>query len=48
MPALLDTQAVIRERQGNMFWFKRVYIDATPSTGLIGRPRTWQSSCKPI
>jgi len=36
MPALLDTKAVIRERQGNMFWFKRVYIDATPSTGLIG------------
>lgn len=36
MPALLDTNAVIRERQGKFFWFKRIYIDATPSTGLIG------------
>jgi len=36
MPALLDTKAVIREREGKLFWFKRVYIDATPSTGLIG------------
>lgn len=36
LPALLDTNALIRERQGKMFWFKRVYIDVTPSTGLIG------------
>jgi len=36
LPALLDPQLVIRERQGKFFWFKRVYIDATPSTGLIG------------
>jgi CubicO group peptidase (beta-lactamase class C family) len=36
LPALLDTNVLIRERQGKMFWFKRVYIDATPSTGLIG------------
>jgi len=36
LPAFLDTNALIRERQGNMFWFKRVYVDVTPSTGLIG------------
>lgn len=36
MPTLLDTKALIREQQGQYFWFKRVYIDATPSTGLIG------------
>ena len=36
LPAFLDTSALIRERQGKMFWFKRVYIDTTPSTGLIG------------
>lgn len=36
LPALMDIKAVIRERQGKVFWFKRVYIDATPSTGLIG------------
>jgi len=36
MPALLDTNTIIREQQGKYFWFKRVYIDATPSTGLIG------------
>jgi CubicO group peptidase (beta-lactamase class C family) len=36
LPALLDVQAVIRERQGKMLWLQRVYIDATPSTGLIG------------
>lgn len=36
LPALLDTNALLRERQGKLFWFNRVYIDATPSTGLIG------------
>jgi D-alanyl-D-alanine carboxypeptidase len=36
LPVLLDTHALIRERQGKMFWFRRVYIDVTPSTGLIG------------
>ena len=36
MPALLDTNTIIREQQGKYFWFKRVYIDVTPSTGLIG------------
>ena len=36
LPTLLDPKALIRERQGNLFWLNRVYIDATPSTGLIG------------
>lgn len=36
LPALLDTKALVRERQGKLLWLNRVYIDATPSTGLIG------------
>jgi CubicO group peptidase (beta-lactamase class C family) len=36
LPTLLDTNAIIRERDGKMLWLNRVYIDATPSTGLIG------------
>ncbi len=36
LPALVDTRTLIRERQGNLFWFRRVYVDVTPSTGLIG------------
>lgn len=36
LPTLLDTSALVRERQGKILWLNRVYIDATPSTGLIG------------
>jgi CubicO group peptidase (beta-lactamase class C family) len=36
LPTLLDTNMLIRERDGKMLWMNRVYIDATPSTGLIG------------
>ncbi|MBK7319504.1 serine hydrolase domain-containing protein [Candidatus Villigracilis affinis] len=36
LPTLLDTNTLIRERDGKMLWMNRVYIDATPSTGLIG------------
>lgn len=36
LPTLLDTGALIRERHGKLLWLNRVYIDATPSTGLIG------------
>jgi CubicO group peptidase (beta-lactamase class C family) len=36
LPFLLDTNALIRERQGKLLWFQRLYIDATPSTGLVG------------
>jgi CubicO group peptidase (beta-lactamase class C family) len=36
LPTLLDTSKLIRRRQGKFLWLNRVYIDATPSTGLIG------------
>jgi CubicO group peptidase (beta-lactamase class C family) len=36
LPTLLDTSALVRERGGKLLWLNRVYIDATPSTGLIG------------
>jgi len=36
LPILLDARALISQRQGKLFWLNRVYIDATPSTGLIG------------
>jgi len=36
LPTMLDTNALIRQRQGKLLWLNRVYIDATPSTGLIG------------
>jgi CubicO group peptidase (beta-lactamase class C family) len=36
LPTLLDPTLLIRERQGKLLWLNRVYIDATPSTGLIG------------
>ena len=36
LPTLLDTSALIQQRQGKLLWLNRVYIDATPSTGLIG------------
>jgi CubicO group peptidase (beta-lactamase class C family) len=32
----LDPKLLIRERHDKFFWLNRVYIDATPSTGLIG------------
>jgi CubicO group peptidase (beta-lactamase class C family) len=36
LPTLLDPRALIHEREGKLLWLNRVYIDATPSTGLIG------------
>jgi D-alanyl-D-alanine carboxypeptidase len=36
LPTLLDPKALVRERGGKLFWLNRFYIDATPSTGLIG------------
>lgn len=36
LPFLLDMKALISEREGAIWWLKRVYIDVTPSTGLIG------------
>jgi len=36
LPFLLDMKPLIREREGAQFWFNPLYIDVTPSTGLIG------------
>jgi CubicO group peptidase (beta-lactamase class C family) len=36
LPFLLDTDQLIRERFGRLFWMRRLYIDVTPPTGLIG------------
>ncbi|MCE7985008.1 MAG: class A beta-lactamase-related serine hydrolase [Caldilinea sp. CFX5] len=36
LPFLLDTNALIRERAGRTLWMNRVYIDALPSSGMIG------------
>jgi len=35
LPTLLDPSVLVRERLGKLLWLNRVYIDATPSTGLI-------------
>ena len=36
LPALLDANALVRERDSKLLWMNRFYIEATPSTGLIG------------
>jgi CubicO group peptidase (beta-lactamase class C family) len=36
LPTLLEANKLIRERRGKLLWLEKVYIDATPSTGLIG------------
>ena len=36
LPVLLNPGTLLRERQGKLLWLNRAYIDATPSTGLIG------------
>lgn len=36
LPLLLDVRALVRQGRGRLLWLRRVYIDATPSTGLIG------------
>jgi D-alanyl-D-alanine carboxypeptidase len=36
LPTLLSPTALVRERGGKLLWLNRFYIDATPSTGLIG------------
>jgi CubicO group peptidase (beta-lactamase class C family) len=36
LPFLLDARALIRERQGRLLWFRPMYLDVTPSSGLIG------------
>lgn len=36
LPFLLDTGQLIREQFDGFLWMRRVYIDVTPPTGLIG------------
>jgi D-alanyl-D-alanine carboxypeptidase len=36
LPFLLNTKKLVNQRQGKLLWLNKVYIDATPSTGLIG------------
>ncbi|MCP5099849.1 MAG: serine hydrolase, partial [Chloroflexi bacterium] len=36
LPFLLDMDTLIQSREGNRYWLERIYIDATPPTGLIG------------
>ncbi len=36
LPFFLDTSELVREREGGLLWFNPVYVDVTPSTGLIG------------
>ena len=36
LPFFVDTSSLIRERDGGLLWFNPVYVDVTPSTGLIG------------
>jgi CubicO group peptidase (beta-lactamase class C family) len=36
LPGLLDIKQLFRERDGKILWMNRIYIDATPPTGLIG------------
>lgn len=36
LPFFVDMDLLVRERVGNRYWFERIYIDATPPTGLIG------------
>jgi D-alanyl-D-alanine carboxypeptidase len=36
LPFFVDTNALIRERAGRSLWLNRVYVDASPPSGLIG------------
>lgn len=36
LPFLLDAGALVRERRGRLIWLQRLYLDVTPSSGLIG------------
>lgn len=36
LPFYLDMSKVIRQREGKLLWLNRVYLDATPPSGLIG------------
>lgn len=36
LPFLLDFNALVNQRTGSTFWLNPVYIDSTPSSGLLG------------
>jgi len=36
LPFLLDMNTLVKEQQGRVLWLERVYLDVTPSSGLIG------------
>jgi CubicO group peptidase (beta-lactamase class C family) len=36
LPFIMDMKPLLRERDGKIFWLNRVYLDVTPSSGLIG------------
>ena len=36
LPFFVDMTTLVREREGTRYWFNRLYIDATPPSGLIG------------
>jgi D-alanyl-D-alanine carboxypeptidase len=36
LPFLMDMKPLVRERDGKILWLNRVYLDVTPSSGLIG------------
>ena len=36
LPFYLDLDTIVRERTGLTLWFNRLYLDVTPSSGLIG------------
>ena len=36
LPFFVEMDTLVQKRVGAYYWFNRIYIDATPSTGLIG------------
>ena len=36
LPFLMDLKPLVRERDGKILWLNRVYLDVTPSSGLLG------------
>jgi len=36
LPFYVEMDQIVQQRIGTRYWFNRFYIDATPSTGLVG------------
>ncbi|HSM72769.1 MAG TPA: serine hydrolase domain-containing protein, partial [Anaerolineales bacterium] len=36
LPFLLDMDKLVNKREGTLYWFNPMYLDVTPSSGLIG------------